>query len=126
MAKLISVHPVLNVRNVSESAQWYARLGFTPLFADDDNDPKYGGIGRDGVEIHLQWHSAQEWAEGVEGNAYRFMVDDPDTLWAELFEHADVPQDRNVSDTGWGTREFGLYDPDGNALFFYRDLHRSD
>lgn len=121
MAKLISVHPVLNVRDVRKSAQWYAQLGFTPLFADDDNDPKYGGVGRDNVEIHLQWHSAQEWADGVDGNAYRFLVDDPDTLWIEISEHTDLLQDRVVADTEWGTREFGLYDLDGNALFFYRD-----
>ncbi|MGH1491206.1 MAG: VOC family protein [Acidimicrobiales bacterium] len=121
MAKLISVHPVLNVRDVRESARWYAQLGFAPLFADDDNDPKYGGIGRDNVEIHLQWHSAQEWSEGVDGNVYRFLVDDPDALWTEISEHTDLLHDRIVADTEWGTREFGLYDPDGNALFFYRD-----
>ena len=29
--------------------------------------------------------------------------------------------DQNVKDTEWGSGEFGRYDPDGNALVFYRD-----
>ncbi len=72
--------------------------------------------------IHLQWHSAQEWSDGVDGNVYRFLVDDPDALRTEISEQSNLLEDRAVADTAWGTREFGPYDPDGNALFFYRDL----
>jgi len=28
----------------------------------------------------------------------------------------------DIRDTSWGTREFALYDPDRNALTFYRNL----
>jgi hypothetical protein len=31
-----------------------------------------------------------------------------------------------VQDKPWGTREFALYDPDGNALISYRDLSAAD
>ncbi len=121
VAYLKQVHPVLSVRDVRASAQWYcAHLGFEALFADDDQ-PMYGGIGRDGVEIHLQWHSEQEWADGLVGCAYRFLVDDPDVLFDEIATRSDVLAGRSVTDTSWGTREFGLYDPDRNALFFYAD-----
>ena len=119
MARLIQVHPVLNVRDVTMSAAWYQRLGFEPVFADSEHEPKYGGMRRDNVEIHLQWHDEQEWADGLDGSAYRFLVDDPDTLF-ETFPD-DIVGARTVGDTDWGTREFGLYDPDGNAVFFYRD-----
>lgn len=117
---MTAVHPVLNVRDVRRSARWYQGVGFEPVFVDDDEHPGYGGIRRDGVELHLQWHSEQEWADGVDGNAYRFLVDDPDALRAEFAD--ELVRDHEVTDTAWGTREFGLYDPDGNALFFYRDL----
>lgn len=119
MAGLIAVHPVVNVRDVQLSMRWYQRLGFEAAFADNEVEPRYGGIRRDGVEVHLQWHSAQEWIEGLGGNVYRFLVDDPDSLFAEFPD--DLVRGREVQDTAWGTREFGLYDPDGNALFFYRD-----
>ncbi|MEM9652225.1 MAG: VOC family protein [Actinomycetota bacterium] len=122
MAQLRSVHPVLNVRNVPRSMAWYTEhLGFRALFADDGPDPNYGGIGRDHVELHLQWHSEQEWADGVDGSAYRFLVDDPDELFAEISAASSILDGKTVADTDWGTREFGVYDPDGNALFFYRD-----
>ena len=123
LAELKAVHPVLNVRDVSASAQWYgSNLGFVALFADAGDDPKYGGIGRDGVEIHLQWHSIEEWSDGLQGSAYRFLVDDPDVLFAEFaMRTPGILERKTVSDTEWGTREFGLYDPDGNALFFYKN-----
>ncbi len=122
VARVISVHPVLNVRDVRGSARWFAQLGFRPLFADDDDDPKYAGMARDNVEIHLQWHSEQEWSDGLDGSAYRFLVDDPDELHAEISTGTFLLDNRPVADTAWGTREFGIYDPDRNALFFYRDL----
>lgn len=122
MAEFVAVHPVLDVRDVRLTAQWFcSRLGFEPLFADDDDEPLYAGIGRGPVEIHLQWHGEDEWAT-MSGSVYRFVVDDPDALHAEYLDRDVLPPGKVVADTEWGTREFGLYDPDGNALFFYRDL----
>ncbi|MEM6990964.1 MAG: VOC family protein [Myxococcota bacterium] len=122
MAKFIAVQPVLSVRDVRKSARWFCeRLGFSPRFADNDEDPRYAGVVRDGVEVHLQWHGPDEWAAGLDAAAYRFVVDDPDALHAEYAAAGVLPAGKVVEDTAWGTREFGLYDPDGNALFFYRD-----
>ncbi len=121
MVRFEAVHPVLSVRDVRATARWFTQFGFEPLFADNDEAPTYAGIGRDDVEIHLQWHSASEWTDGLDGAAYRFVVDDPDALFAEVSSRSDVLAGREVTDTAWGTREFGVYDPDGNALFFYRD-----
>jgi len=58
----------------------------------------------------------------MSGSAYRFLVDSPDVLWEEFRRTGAVDAGSIVADTGWGTREFGLYDLDRNALFFYRDL----
>ncbi len=117
-----SVRPVLNVRDVRTSMLWFARLGFEPEFADDDTTPHYGGVRRDNVEVHLQWHSADEWADGLQGCVYRFLVDDPDQLFVELSENLETLDGHPPTTTSWGTREFGLFDPDRNALFFSRDL----
>lgn len=123
MAEITAVHPVLNVRDVRASAEWYAQnLGFEGRFADAGDQPNYAGIARDQVELHLQWHSAEEWASSLSGNVYRFLVNDPDMLFEEFSNRSGILEGREVDDTQWGTREFGLYDPDGNALFFYRDL----
>lgn len=111
----------LGCSDVQDTATWFcSKLGFEPLFADDDEAPGYGGVGRDGIEIHLQWHSSAEW-ESMSGSVYRFLVDDPDQLYEEYLRAGVIATGTDVTDTSWGTREFGLYDPSGNALFFYRD-----
>ncbi len=121
MVRFNAVHPVVDVRDVRKSAQWYVdSLGFDLLFIDD-GEPNYAVLGRDGVEIHLQWHSGEEW-EIMSGSVYRFLLDEPDSFFAECRTRGvELPHGKSVEDTTWGTREFGLYDPDGNALFFYRD-----
>jgi catechol 2,3-dioxygenase-like lactoylglutathione lyase family enzyme len=121
MARLLAVHPVVEVGEMSRSIEWYREvIGFEIGFDDGGDPPGYVGLQRDGVEIHLQSHPEPGWAEG--GRCiYRFMVDDPDALLAEFRARSSAFADRDVADTAWGTREFGRYDPDGNALFFYRD-----
>ena len=57
-AKLRDVKPVLMVRDVPASIRFFAGLGFEELFNDSATDPKYAGVARDGVELHLQWHDA--------------------------------------------------------------------
>ena len=121
MARLLAVHPVLEVGDMRLSIEWYCEaMGFEVTFDDGDDPPGYVGIQRDGVEIHLQSHPEPGWVDG--GRCiYRFMVDDPDSLLGEFHTRSSVFADRDVADTAWGTREFSRYDPDGNALFFYRD-----
>jgi hypothetical protein len=41
---------------------------------------------------------------------------------ADAAATARVPLSAILADKPWGTREFGLYEPDGNSLHFYRDL----
>lgn len=119
---LLEIQPVLAVRNVSESIRFYLeKLGFTIAFQDSE-DPRYAGVRRDHVEIHLQWHQEDDFTEG-DAPLFRIKVEDPDSLFNELLERKALPEGKTISDTDWGTREFGLYDPDKNGLIFYRDLH---
>ena len=121
MARLLAVHPVIEVGDSSVAIEWYCEtMGFEVTFDDGGDPPGYVGLRRDGVEIHLQSHPEPGWTEGGRC-VYRFMVDDPDSLLAEFHARSSVFADREISNTAWGTREFGRYDPDGNALFFYRD-----
>jgi catechol 2,3-dioxygenase-like lactoylglutathione lyase family enzyme len=122
MAKLAAVHPVLMVRDVAASIRFYALLGFDLVFSDSPTDPKYAGIRRDAVELHLQWHDAQEWSYPNDRPTYRFVVPNVDEL-SDEFTNKAVQLDRtDVRDTPWGTREFHVRDPDNNGLQFYRDL----
>jgi hypothetical protein len=55
----------------------------------------------------------------------RLLVEDPDVLFEEYRLRGVVCTPDGVRDTPWGTREFALYDPDRNALTFYRNLTRA-
>ena len=100
------------------SASWDLSLVF-----DDGGTPlRYAGVRRGAVEVHLQWHDVETFA-GPDGDcpAYRFMVDDPDALFAEYRNAGVTNPGSTVRNTAWGTREFGVYDPNGMALSFYRE-----
>lgn len=120
---LRAVQPVLPVRDIAAALAFYIeRLGFRFLFGDSSGAPAYAGVGRDGIELHLQWQAAEAFADGSAalGNL-RFVVDDPDALLTEFYASGAVRSEVAVRDTAWGTREFGFRDPDGNGLTFYRD-----
>lgn len=128
MTQFLALHPVLQARDVSQSVDWYVdRLGFTLIFQDAPDAPGYAGVVRDGVEIHLQWHDETsfraDYGQG-RGDALmlRFLVSDPDALFAE-YRDKGVFHDRTaLRDTPWRTREFALYDLNGHGLTFYRPV----
>lgn len=118
--RLEAVHPVLMVRDVATAIAFYQSLGFERVFSDSPDHPRYAGVRRDSVELHLQWHDALEWSYPNDRPTYRFVVANVDELSLE-FERRSGNLDRTeVRDTAWGTREFHVRDPDGNGLQFYR------
>lgn len=121
---LQAVHPVLPARNVSEALAYYTeRLGFQFGFQDTAAAPRYAGVRRDKVELHLQFQFAEDFDSGRAGQAsLRIVVDDPDSLFQEWKDRDVYHAHTRVRNTAWGTREFGFFDLNGNGLTFYRDL----
>lgn len=120
-SRLEQVQPVLATRDVRAAIQFYERLGFTMTFCDTPNDPKYAGVRRDGVELHLQWHDASQWIPGQDRPNYRFVVQDVDGLYNEWMAKQAIDANTKLRDTPWGTREFHVRDLDLNGLQFYYD-----
>lgn len=119
--RIEAVHPVLMSSDVARSIEFFARLGFEFVFADSTEDTRYAGVRRGGVELHLQWYDASQFSYPIDRPAYRFLVADVEGLHARLAE-AGLEDMTRVFQTAWGTCEFHLRDPDGNALQFYRAL----
>jgi catechol 2,3-dioxygenase-like lactoylglutathione lyase family enzyme len=126
-ATIVAVHPVLAARDVAASVRFFVRLGFTPVFRDDPDAPRYAAVARDGLEVHLQWADPGQWVAGVDRPAIRFRVDDVDALHAECVAAGVAEGEASAAspwaapgDTPWGTREFHLRDPGGSSLQFYR------
>jgi catechol 2,3-dioxygenase-like lactoylglutathione lyase family enzyme len=118
-----ALHPVIPVRDVNAAITYYtAKLGFETSFQDDEAEPRYAGVRRDGVEVHLQWHEPATFRSGVDTVSLRFLVADVDELFDEYADKGVFHDRTALRDTPWGTREFAFYDSDGNGLFFYRDL----
>ena len=121
--QFLSVHPVLAVKDVLKSLDFYVnKLGFTPVFADHQTDPKYAGIKRGNVEIHLQWHDASEWEHGIDRPMLRFLILNTTALFDEYKTKAVFHEQTQLRETAWGTKEFAFYDLDKNGLTFYEDI----
>lgn len=125
---LVAVQPVLMARDVGESTAFFARLGFAVTFVDDPAAPRYAGLMRDGLVLHVQWADAGQWVPGVDRPAVRFVVRDVDALHAAFGDAGALVEPYSSGpwaapgDTPWGTREFHVRDPGGNVLQFYAPL----
>ena len=119
---LHQIHPVLPVSDVVVGLDFYVnRLGFKIAFADDSKNPKYAGILRDAIEIHLQWHDIKEWAMERDRPMLRIVTQYIEALYDELGEKEVFHPHTLLRETAWGTKEFTFYDPFKNGLTFYRD-----
>jgi uncharacterized glyoxalase superfamily protein PhnB len=119
---LRAVHPILGTRDLERALAFYMQeLGFELAFRDPSGPDNYAGVRRGDVELHVQWQDEQE----MSTMRLRFYVDDPDQLVSE-FEQRGVRIANPLKSTPWGTREFALWDPDRNALTFYRDLRTDE
>lgn len=103
--RIDAVQPVLGSRDVAASIRFYAQLGFVRTFADDAENPRYAAVVRDGVELHLQWQDARQWAHAGDRPTYRFVVADVDGLYREFRAAGVLENITPVADTSWGTRE---------------------
>ena len=121
--QFLSVHPVLAVKDVLTSIGFYVQnLGFTLAFADHKTEPKYAGIRRGNVEIHLQWHDASEWKNDIDRPMLRFLIANTETLFNEYKTKGMFHAQTSLKETSWGTKEFAFYDLDRNGLTFYENL----
>ena len=115
---ITSAIPVIAVSDSVRAEDYYCRvLGFQRMFAYPagaiPTDPRYLGIARDGVWLHLQSYKSER-----AGMTDAFLwVTDVDRLHEEVAARGALVQ-LPPTDQTWGTRETGIRDPDGNVLVF--------
>lgn len=136
--RLSQTIPALPVRDMTAAVEQYTgQFGFRV----GHHDGGFAVLARDEAVIHLweasdvSWRHRQDLADSpvrsgaesfIAGTAScRIAVDDPDALFAELSDHADVLHETRdgVTLTGFGSREFHTVDSDGNLLTFFRWEH---
>jgi catechol 2,3-dioxygenase-like lactoylglutathione lyase family enzyme len=122
--------PALPVRDVAKSIPFYRdKLGFTLRYSDTG----FAIFIRDDVEIHLwqaedeSWQtrsSSQPVCSGAEsfiaGTAScRVQLVGGDDLHSEMQPLGILHPKAQIADQPWGTREFGVIDPDNNLITFF-------
>ncbi|MEL6925309.1 MAG: VOC family protein [Bacteroidota bacterium] len=114
----ISITPVLPTNDMQRDVEWYAsQLGFKKVGGDD----MYAILKRDHLFLHLQWHSGTADDPVLGGSVIRIFVKDIEPIYLDILQRGAITEDRLRMDTPWGTHEFGLYDPNNNAIFFVAD-----
>ena len=118
--------PILNVSNIQQSFEWFAKLGWKKLW-DWGDPPSFGCVENNRYEIFLC-----ENCQGSRGGPMPRHVGDDDTggvwmsWWVESPEEVDrvhttaVKEGMNIvnppADKPWNCREFHLRHPDGHTF----------
>ena len=127
---MLQAIPALPVRDVAKSILFYRdKLGFTIRHSDSG----FAIFNRDDVEIHLWQADDQSWKtrsnqEPVRSGAESFIagtascriqVTGVDDLHDEMQPLGILHPNAQIADQPWGTREFGVLDPDNNLITFF-------
>ncbi len=111
--KFVSTIPLLASLDIQRSMEFYrARLGFEVLFAEQG---AYAVIRRGAVGLHFWACSDSRIAENT---SCRVRVVGIDALYAHCVAAGIVHPNSRLETKPWGTREFGILDPDRNLVIF--------
>ena len=126
-ATLQSVAPVFLVRNITDSIQyWVEKVGFDAKTFEEN--PRFAIVSRDTVrimlvEIGLGAKIVPNWTVVESTNDAYIWVDDARDMYHEILERG-AYIDYTIYDTPWGTREFGIQDPDNHDITFGQILEK--
>ena len=128
--KLHGLTPILNVSNIVESFEWFAKLGWQKLWdwcPEAGSPATFGAVGNNKVEIFLC-----AGAQGSRGGPMpRFVVDDETCgVWMSWWLESPAAVDEAYhtamksgmtvtmppTDEPWNVREFHLRHPDGHTF----------
>ncbi len=110
MNEFKSSTPILNVRNIARSIEYYVnKLGFVKKW-DWGDPPTFGCVERGKVEIFLC-----EGCQGQSGTWVQIFLHDVDALFDE-YRRSGAIICEEPANCPWGVREMHVEDPDGHRL----------
>lgn len=121
MTRFRSIMPVLRVRNLDASLDWYTNLlGFELLWrAENDGGGENAMLRVGEIAMMLSTGSHLGAEPALTGTLY-FDVTGVEEFFERVSARSDVVWP--LEDQHYGTREFGLRDPDGYILAFGEEL----
>jgi catechol 2,3-dioxygenase-like lactoylglutathione lyase family enzyme len=133
--QMLSAIPALPVRNVEKSIAFYGDVLGLSLRHQDTG---FAIFHRDTVEIHLWQANDESWRTRTSGEpvrsgaesfisgtaSCRIAVAGVDELYTRLQQANVIHPNAHIQNMEWGTREFGITDPDNNLITFFEWLQR--
>jgi catechol 2,3-dioxygenase-like lactoylglutathione lyase family enzyme len=130
--KFIAPTPAMPTQDVPVAIDFYKDvLGFESVHVESG----FALLRRDRTTISLWGATDEGWRDGLDldkpvcSGAESFIagtascsveVEGVDELYAEFAERGIVHPNGHIGDQPWGTREFGIVDPDGNLVTFWQ------
>jgi catechol 2,3-dioxygenase-like lactoylglutathione lyase family enzyme len=130
--KFVKPTPAMPSRDVGLAVEFYGDvLGFEIVHAEGE----FALLRRDSTTISLWGATDDSWRESFDldqpvcSGAESFIagtascsvqVEGVDELYAHCNEHGIVHPNGHLGNQPWGTREFGIVDPDGNLVTFWQ------
>lgn len=116
---ILQITPVLPSSDIKRDITWYnEKTGFKEVFSDE----MYAVLKRENFYIHLQWHADTEDDPLLGGSVIRIFVKNIRYIFEEFVERGTVDRSHFITNTPWGTNEFGFYDLNKNAAFIVEDI----
>ena len=121
--KFQQVNPILPCQDMALSVEFWQKLGFNKVF-DSTNygeEPiNYAVMRRDQLQVHLQFFDDVEKQYSPQ---LRFEVLEVEVLMDEFKQAGILDPSTNLRTTPWGTREFGLFDPNKTGITFFESIN---
>ena len=135
--KFVKATPAMPSQDVALAVEFYGEvLGFETVHAEDG----FALLRRDGTTISLWGATDESWRESFDSESFEpvqpvcsgaesfiagtascsVQVEGVDELYAHCNERGIVHPNGHLGDQPWGTREFGIVDPDGNLVTFWQ------
>jgi hypothetical protein len=115
----ISAIPKLASMDIQRSIAFFEKLGFTKSTQFPDDNPNYGIVEQDGVQIHF-WLSTDPAIPKATG--CRINVSGIDELFASYSKLGVIHPNDPLTQKPWGLREFSILDVDGNLVTFAEQM----
>lgn len=111
--RFVSATPVLASLDIERSVEFYcSQLGFAKVHVQQGT---YGIVSRGAVQLHF-WACTERHI--AENTSCRVRVEGIAALFAQCAALGIVHPNAPLDTRPWGTREFGVLDPDGNLVTF--------
>ncbi len=122
-SQLLQINPVLPASDMEMTISFWQLMGFEKVYDSTqygEEPVNYAVMKRDNLCVHLQLFVD---LENQFSPQIRFEVRGVEDLFQEYRSNRLLPDNAHLRQTAWGTKEFGLFDPNKVGITFFESTH---